>query len=230
MKIPRIFHQIWLGNEPMPSKLSAWGKAWKSMHKNWEIWLWKRHTDKEIESNGVRFTVRHPEMLERACHLSQMSNILRYELLEHFGGVYLDTDMEPIRTIESLLSDISAFAPNMHTFRDGHVRLRLGCAIFGVVPGHPWARDLVAKLSTINPSVHGSLGSKYFAQVTGDHPEVMTFEPHVFYATDRTNKESYAIHHFSSKWWPGSFKLLEPKATASNCEDKCRTSSTPSSP
>ena len=40
MKIPRIFHQIWLGRQPMPIEFLEWQKTWTSLNPSWTLKLW----------------------------------------------------------------------------------------------------------------------------------------------------------------------------------------------
>ena len=214
MLIPRVFHQIWLGDKPRPHAFVRWNEAWKTLHPAWEVRLWQQDSDGVVRSGDRKFKSRYPELLARACHLSQRSNILRYELVEFYGGIYMDTDVEPLQPIDSLIDDVSAFAPLMNVFRDGKAQVCLGCAIFGAVPGHPWTRDLMAGLKGIDPAVNGSAGSKYFARVTSDHPEVTVFEPHVFYTEGyRPSNDAMTRHHWSGRWWEDSFKPLGPRTT-----------------
>jgi mannosyltransferase OCH1-like enzyme len=123
------------------------------------------------------------------------------------GGVYLDTDVEAIQPIDSLLVNVEAFASLMTAARNDKIQVCLTCSAFGAMPNHPWAADLAAQIATTDTSVHGSLGSVYFAKVSKDHPRITKFAPGVFSASNK-NSVGYAIHHWSSRWWPGSFKRL----------------------
>jgi mannosyltransferase OCH1-like enzyme len=207
MEIPCIFHQIWLGGLDMPPKLAAWSTDCARLHPKWELRLWRECGDGQIEANGVKFVSQYPKQLARACHLSQRSNILRYELVSRFGGVYLDTDVELIRPIDPLLVGVEAFASLMTAARNNKTQVCLTCSVFGAVPEHPWTGDLAAQIADVDTSVNGSLGSLYFAKVSEGHPEITRFAPGVLSAPNK-NSAGYAIHHWSSRWWPNSFEPL----------------------
>jgi hypothetical protein len=170
-------------------------------------------------------------LLNRACHLSQKSNIWRYEIINKFGGIYLDTDVEVFKPLDDLVLSQDAFTVE----RVNHPEF-LECAAFGAVPHHPWTEDLVAQLRTRDPSTSLSLGVQYFSDVTRQHPEVtilppgkIVFEyPNPFpwtlsLRTDGTRLDcpittspppgAYAVHHWSSLWFPESFKPIEGKHT-----------------
>lgn len=191
----------------MPPKLTAWSTAWQRLHPKWEMRVWHECKDGVIEANGVQFTSQYPELLARSCHLSQRSNIWRYELVNQFGGVYLDTDMEPLRPIDGLLANVQAFTSLIVSARGNKSRVCSGCSVFGSIAKHPWMSDLVAQLKTRDVAINGSLDSPYLTMMSTDHPEVTRFEPGVFSAHNKVSG-GYAIHHWSSRWWPGSFKQL----------------------
>ena len=131
-------------------------------------------------------------MLEKCCHLSQRSNIWRYEIIEQFGGLYLDTDFEPSRNIEPIIEDKSAFAGGIPLIKDTRESEKASCALIGSVPHHPWLRDMVMHLETKNPRHTAASGYGYFTSITSQHPEVFLFEPHIFYPVPGTRQISYA--------------------------------------
>lgn len=116
MKIPRTFHQIWLGDQPMHPLMVVWRRRWIDLHPNWRFAFWRE--GKEPATLGpATLTCEHteiksswPELLARSCHLAQRANIWRYEIVNRFGGVYIDTDIEPLRPLDDLLTDLEAFA------------------------------------------------------------------------------------------------------------------------
>jgi mannosyltransferase OCH1-like enzyme len=204
MKIPRVFHQIWLGDQPMHSRFVAWAAAWRTLHPAWDYCLWR--SDEVIDilsSGGASLVSAHPGLLRDACTYTQRANIWRFELLKAFGGVYLDTDMEPFKNIEPLIDDAEAFAGMVMP----HVN-RVGVSVFGAVPGHPWMVQAVAQLTECNPKVLGSTGSKYLTKITQDHPEVTVFNSGEFYRGQAPL--AYAFHHHSNRWFP-SFRAIEPE-------------------
>ena len=39
-KIPKIIHQIWIGNRQLPLKLQQYQETWKEQNPDWEYKLW----------------------------------------------------------------------------------------------------------------------------------------------------------------------------------------------
>ena len=58
-------------------------------HPDWEYKLWTDETVKEI-------TLINQELFDKAKNYGEKSDILKWELVYRFGGVYIDTDMEAL--------------------------------------------------------------------------------------------------------------------------------------
>ena len=82
MLIPRIFHQIWLGPDPLPERCARYQQTWLDHHPDWKLRFW---TEENLPT-----PLRRPEAAERLRAPAERSDILRLELLWHFGGVYVD--------------------------------------------------------------------------------------------------------------------------------------------
>lgn len=190
--IPRIIHRIWLGPDPMPDVFQRYGETWREHHPSWEMRLW---TDDNLPE------LAQPEALERARHLAERANVLRYEVLRRFGGVYVDTDMECVRCIEPLLEGVEAFA--------GYQRPGEVCnAVLGAVPGHPAierAVQLAGERVGQGRSSVAATGPGFITEVLESFPAVTIFERDRFYPYDWEEEpvgasqlpEAYAIHHWA---------------------------------
>ena len=206
----------------MPTLICQWKTKWGHLHPGWSMKTWCEIPEQmnTLSCGNDVMNSSFPSLLQRCCHLSQRSNIWRYEIIEHWGGLYLDTDFEPIRNIEPLIESRKAFAGLAHTFypMPKGTQIEAACALIGCTPHHPWTKDLVANIKTRDPSVSLSLGVNYFNEITSRHPEVNLFEPEVFYShrydvpsqyKPPVPSSAYAVHHWSSKWWPDSFKPVK---------------------
>lgn len=93
--IPRIIHLIWLGNKTMPINYRYYLETWKQYHPTWEIKLWNREAIlKENFPNMDLF------LLARS-HAEQ-ADLIRYEILNRYGGLYIDTDIECFTNFDEL--------------------------------------------------------------------------------------------------------------------------------
>lgn len=135
--IPRTVHRIWLGG-PEPEWTQSFAETWRQP--GWDL----RHWDDE--AIGELFPLANQVIFDEAPqlapdHVGQLrSDVLRYEILHRFGGVYVDTDFECLRPIDPLLEEIAAFAAWEQP------RRWINNAILGSTPGHPFLAALIDEL------------------------------------------------------------------------------------
>ena len=143
LAIPKIIHQIWLGSErPSSSKYKAWFDSWIVHHPDWNIMWWH---DDEVQAMKNRGELKNAMAFDAAQNYGEKSDILRYELLLKYGGLYVDTDMECLASFNELHkceSDISFYAGWSNT-----ATIEVNNGIFGSVPGHPILKKLVQAIS-----------------------------------------------------------------------------------
>lgn len=203
MRIPKIIHRIWLGNNRMPAAFEAFGLSWEKMHRDWEVVLW-------TDENRPKLT--NEDLFEGARSHAARADILRYEILMNHGGVYVDTDFECRRPLESLLANIDCFVAQQRDLpADFGAFCYVNNAIMGCVPRHPLFEDLVASLPDHVKSVPAdapaamATGPHYLTTVIQTHPDVTIFPARLFYpytAAERWRwRESfpgaYAVHHWT---------------------------------
>jgi mannosyltransferase OCH1-like enzyme len=70
-------------------------KKLRKLHPEWEYKLW---TDDNID-----FELINTDFFRRSKNMGQKSDILRFEILNKFGGVYLDLDHFPVKSFNSLI-------------------------------------------------------------------------------------------------------------------------------
>ena len=96
--IPRVFHQIWLGERPFPYERER--ETWLRHHPDWEHRLWtEAELPGDLELTEAANLLRQP---------AERADILRLELLHRHGGVYLDADFECLKPIDPLLDGATA--------------------------------------------------------------------------------------------------------------------------
>jgi inositol phosphorylceramide mannosyltransferase catalytic subunit len=200
VRIPRTIHRVWLGEEPMPAEHEHFGETFAQHHPGWEMRLW---TDDDMPELDITATER-----ERARTASELSNLVRYEVLHRFGGVYIDTDVECKRPLAPLLRGIDAFAA-----------LELpgsACnAVLGAVAGHPvFARAARLARKTLGDGAHSAdangpyLFTLILEQELEREPNMAIFGAPLFYPyrwdeLERRNEafpNAYAIHHWTLSW------------------------------
>jgi hypothetical protein len=194
-RIPKVFHQIWLGGGPLPSKFRRFQQTWKRHHADWEFRLWN-------ETN--LFRLANQAEFDHAAQPAQKADIARYEILERFGGVYLDTDFECLRSIEPLLYELEGFAAE-----EDDEAIAIG--ILGAIPNHPLMRKVIQALP---PSMAKggnaceTTGPSLFTRLARNRRDFHIFGREFFYPIHYTGtiwgplSEAYAVHHWAHSWRP----------------------------
>jgi mannosyltransferase OCH1-like enzyme len=127
-RIPKIIHQIWIGGK-LPEKYLPLQKSWKEKHPDWEYRLW---TDADLPS----FPFVNRDRFERAINVGEKADILRYEILNKFGGLYVDTDFECIQCLDPLHHLCDLYVGLEGAFAQDQEACMLN-SLIGSIPHHP---------------------------------------------------------------------------------------------
>ena len=107
MSIPKIIHQIWLGPKKRPQWcLDSWSQEYIQNNPDWEYKLW---TDVEVKE----LKLLNRELYDKEPTMRGKSDILRYELLYKYGGIYIDADslsINPKKSLNKLCESKTFFA------------------------------------------------------------------------------------------------------------------------
>ena len=131
-KIPRLLHMIWLGDREPPEYVHKHYARWEQLLPPcWNIMFWR---NADVVSG--RFSKETVKLIERAEKGAQKADILRMHIMKQFGGVYMDCDVEPARSLEDLLCEW----PMARTFLCHDLDVTWNDIIngfFAAVPEHP---------------------------------------------------------------------------------------------
>ena len=94
--IPKIIHYCWFGGNEKPKLVSDCIESWKKYCPNFEIIEWN-------ESNFDYSSCRYAAEAYEARKWAFVSDYARLCVLNRFGGLYLDTDMEMLKPVDELL-------------------------------------------------------------------------------------------------------------------------------
>ncbi|MFB7187735.1 glycosyltransferase [Streptomyces sp. NPDC056230] len=218
--IPALIHQAW-GDTDVPSQWREWADSWRRHHPGWGYRLWTDTDNRSFLEEHYPWFLPiydgYPEPIMRA-------DAIRYFLLDHFGGVYADLDVECLRPLGELLSGrqlVLGCEPQLHT-RLPMARRRalgriVGNAFIASRPGHPfWAhahRELVR--SHRLPSALDVSGSFFLTRALDGTPESGSItvvgsellypkvSPHAvqLFGPQETNlDQAHAVHHGAGIW------------------------------
>jgi hypothetical protein len=100
--IPKIIHYCWFGGNPIPALTKKCIRSWKKFCPDYEIKLW---TEENFDLNTCPVYVTEAYKSKKWAFVS---DYVRLKIVYDEGGIYLDTDVELIKSIDHLL-DCTAF-------------------------------------------------------------------------------------------------------------------------
>lgn len=165
--IPKIIHFCWLSNDPYPETIQKCLNSWKKFLPDYEIWKWDFN----------RFPKGTSKWVDQAFEKKKYAfaaDYIRLYALYHFGGIYLDSDVEILKSFDSLLQ--LPYFIGMENTPKGIEAATLGCE-------KHW--NLIELL-------YNRYKDKNFAEADGTlHMEPM---PAIFRKCIETNYELHPIH------------------------------------
>lgn len=170
-------------------------RTWKLHHPDWEYRLW---TERNMIDLANSLLWDRAEEISPHAPEQFRSDVARYEILFHYGGVWVDADFVCHKPLDPLMGD-RPFA--------GKVGRVLNNALVGSPIGHPVLFDLIANLPAnvdrFGPDAGNTVksGPQFFTPIARRHrvieyPEGY-FYPYDWMHLDSPSEGSYATHH----WW-----------------------------
>lgn len=94
--IPKIIHYCWFGRAPLPNDALKCIESWKKYFPDYEIKEWN-------EENFDVDIVPYTSEAYKAKKYAFVSDYARFWILYHYGGIYFDTDVEVIKSMNDIL-------------------------------------------------------------------------------------------------------------------------------
>lgn len=144
--IPKVIHYCWFGSNPYPKIVKDCIKTWKKYCPDYEIKLWD-------ESN---YDISKNEWLRNAYNSKKwafVSDYARLDIIFNEGGIYLDTDVELIKTLDDLLHYNCFLA--IENENAGLINTGIG---FGAVKNHPAIKEMLNEYNSLVFSENNVMG------------------------------------------------------------------------
>lgn len=212
--IPKIIHYCWFGKGKMPELVLECIDSWKKFLPSYDMRLW----------NEDNFDVSSAPQYVREAYAAKkyafVSDYVRLWALEREGGVYLDTDVEVLRSFDPLLSDTAFIG------LEESLALLPGTCVMGCVAHCQWVKDMIATYETATfLREDGTLDMTTNVQRLGAkmveggllHERKIQYLPqwglriytHDYFSpitstrVMRKSKNTYCIHRFAGSWVDG---------------------------
>ncbi len=223
-KIPKTIHYCWFGGNPLPELAIKCIASWKKYLPDYEIKQWD---ESNFDINACAYVAE----AYKAKKYAFVSDYARFKILHDEGGIYFDTDVELINSIDDIVEQ-GAFMgfEGPITVVDGisySARVAPGLGI-GATAGMPFYKELLdiyrnshfiveggeQNLKTVVDftsealSRHGILDENKICHIEG----ISIYPPDFFCALSpelilNITPNSRSIHHYSASWQSPMFRL-----------------------
>ena len=211
-----------MSGDPFPSDIQKCINSWKRILPDYEIWLWD--TKRFDLSTSVWVTEAYNKKKYAFC-----ADYIRMYALFNYGGVYLDSDVEVLRSFNDLLT--------LPYFIGYESKQYFEAAVIGAEKGNPFIGDVLAYYKDrhfvkengsldiqIMPEVMMNVTNSKWKRVLINEisdfindPTIINVFPYDWFSPIdstgkryvlRVSKNTYCIHHFASAWVDWRVKLL----------------------
>ncbi len=214
-QIPKIIHYVWFGKGEKSKLTHSCIESWKKHLPDYEIIEWN---EDNFDVNMMQYTKEAYDKKKYAY----VSDVVRLYVLYQYGGIYLDTDVEVIKTFNSLLS--------YKSFMGFESNQQLSTAIIGTQKNVFWLKELLElyekdhfvdengapKLITNVERITNFFSNNYGLQLDGTEqdvnelhilPQCVLSPINMLDGTLVIDEKTLSIHRFEGSWVPLRSKI-----------------------
>lgn len=202
--IPKKIHYCWFGGNEKPEKAKKCIESWRKYCPDYEIIEWNE-ANFDVNQNG------YTRMCNEEKKYAFLSDYARLVIIEEHGGVYFDTDVEVLRSIDDLLNHEAFFGFE----NDEYINTGVG---FGAVAHHKSVETLKKEYDSYLSGTKGTvtcptLNTEALASAglvkNGKRQNVLGAEIYpveYFNPYDdttgrmRKTKNTYSVHWYAKSW------------------------------
>lgn len=207
MSIPKIVHYCWFGPKDIPEVEKKCIASWSGLMPEYKIMLWNE-TCFDIES-----TVFTKQAYEHGKY-AFVSDYVRMYALYHYGGIYLDADVEVIKSLESFMDNqVFIGFENRTTVGTGIIGAEKGAWIFKEMLNYYSRHSFVDKNGNIDTTSNAQIITDILAEkgFVRENREQIIEGVHVYerdyFCPKKINEDTFGIsdrtatiHRFSTSW------------------------------
>lgn len=187
--IPKTIHLCWFSGEDYPRLVKKCIKSWKKALPDYNIRLWDATS---FDFNSVAFI----EEAYKAKKWAFVADYIRLYALYSEGGLYLDSDVEVIKSFDKYLGH-SFFSGTEPYIIDNKMYYDVEAAIMGAEAGHPFLKECLDEYSRLH-----FMGKE---QETVCHLMSRLLEKHGYEAENKYQKLSndvviYPLDHYGNRY------------------------------
>ncbi|GGH81665.1 hypothetical protein JOD43_002608 [Pullulanibacillus pueri] len=208
--IPKTIHYCWFGKKEQPEMIKKCISSWNKLLIDYEFKEW----------NEDNFDIHCHPYVSKAYQLGKyafVSDYVRVYALYHFGGIYLDTDVEVFKPFDDLLDHESFWGFEQENY--------IATSTIGALKGNPLLKEFLGLYDTqtfmnepgklndlTNVAAVTQLLEAKGLKTNGQYQKlegIGAFYPKTYFSPyDYINcrkfitNDTYTIHHFYKSWLP----------------------------
>ncbi|MDN3504661.1 MAG: glycosyltransferase [Rhabdochlamydiaceae bacterium] len=225
-RIPNTIHFIWIGPNNFPIESLENIRMWKKHNPTATFKFW---TDRPRMAPVAGMDIHYIKdfhfeklgaLFEESKNWAEKADILRLEILEKEGGIYVDHDADCLRSFDSLQKSFDFFAA-LEPPHDpiGDLAVTIGIGIIGSAPHHPFILKSIEVLESRWKTVTAQFDDKdplslatrvmhrtYLPLTLVAQTEIMNHQnsiilpAHYFYPSKYQKAALYSKHYYGTSW------------------------------
>jgi hypothetical protein len=204
---------------------TKWIPTWLATNPGWQHWFW---TLDDVRDLVARHYPEYLTLYDSYTAPIFRADVMRYFVLHHYGGVYVDLDMEAVRPLNEWAANFHCIVTEENYEHSFVIReqqsTNLVNGVIACAPGHPFLKLAIQSLDeaankyfgdyiyATGPQFFNSVWRKYEDALSGRNAteaEVVTVLPPYYFLPTYDPSESEVI---SGKCWPSKIGTLPLKS------------------
>lgn len=218
--IPKIIHYCWLSNDSYPEKVQFCISSWKRNLPDYKIVLW------DLNKFNID-TTKWTRQAFDAKKYAFAADYIRCYALYNYGGIYLDSDVEVLKTFNELL-DLPYFIGQdcSKAIEAAVVGCEKGNFLYKNMLSYYESRDFIKNDGRYDikamPDIMDEVASSLYEFKVINKKEDFEFNENIlnlftsdYFSPKRQNDfkinlsdKTFSIHHFNASWYPPKKKLF----------------------
>tara|TARA_R110002074_G_scaffold322262_1_gene492799 strand:+ start:1435 stop:2250 length:816 start_codon:yes stop_codon:yes gene_type:complete len=204
MSIPKILHQLWIGDKPMPSVLMD---KVKSDNEDCKYMLW----NEELIKSKLKINKKYQQKIDLMEEINGKADMYRWLILYEYGGVFMDADNVSIEPLDDFLFNKSFVGYENEKTR-GEL---LACGTMGFSKEHiipEYAINHILNNRIVSPawkSVGNMLLTQIYQQL--QNKDIMNIYPSYYFLPEHYTGEKYKGHGkvYTTHYWGSTLNMYD---------------------
>jgi mannosyltransferase OCH1-like enzyme len=199
--IPKTIHYCWLSGDPHPEKIELCIESWKKHLPDYQVILWDCN---RIDINSNLWLKQAYENKKYAF----ASDYIRFYALYNYGGIYLDSDVEAVKSFNDIL--------HRQYFLGEEVTGDIEAAVIGAEKGLAWVKECLDHYENrgfIKPNGQFDMSPVPLLVSKIAQKHNLEVSPFDFFSANNyqigklmVSENTYCIHHLVGKWFRKGLK------------------------